>query len=70
MTSLELFVKPRRRLIGGEDIHNLPYVFDSFRYQGYIGDDLTPHLLKNHQPREDELPLDQSLVDFGASRGR
>jgi murein DD-endopeptidase MepM/ murein hydrolase activator NlpD len=49
--------------------HNLPYVIDSFRYQGYIGDDLTPHLLKNPQPREDELPLNQSLVDFGASRG-
>jgi hypothetical protein len=49
--------------------HNLPYVFDSFRYQGFVGDDLTPHLLKNPQPREDELPLNQSLVDFGASRG-
>jgi len=49
--------------------HNLPYVFDSFRYQGFIGDDLTPHLLKNPQQREDELPLNQSLVDFGASRG-
>jgi hypothetical protein len=49
--------------------HNLPYVFDSFRYQGFIGDDLTPHLLKNPQPREDELPLNQSVVDFGASRG-
>jgi murein DD-endopeptidase MepM/ murein hydrolase activator NlpD len=49
--------------------HNLPYVFDSCRYQGFIGDDLTPHLLKNPQPREDELPLNQSLVDFGAPRG-
>ena len=49
--------------------HNLPYVFDSFRYQGFIGDDLTPHLLKNPQPREDELPLNQSLVYFGAPRG-
>jgi Peptidase family M23 len=49
--------------------HNLPYVFDSYRYQGYIGNDLTPHLLKNPQPREDELPLNQSLVDFGAPRG-
>jgi len=49
--------------------HNLPYVFDSFRYQGFIGDDLTPHLLKNPQQREDELPLNQSLVDFGAPRG-
>jgi Peptidase family M23 len=48
--------------------HNLPYVFDSFRYQGYIGDDLTPHLLKNPQPREDELPLNQSVVAFRASR--
>jgi hypothetical protein len=48
--------------------HNLPYVFDSFRYQGFIGDDLTPHLLDHPQPREDELPLTQSVVDFGASR--
>jgi murein DD-endopeptidase MepM/ murein hydrolase activator NlpD len=22
--------------------HNLPYVFDTFRYQGFFGDDLTP----------------------------
>ena len=47
--------------------HNLPYVFDSFRYQGYISDDLTPHLLKNPQPREDELPLSQSVEAFPAS---
>ena len=47
--------------------HNLPYVFDSFRYQGYFEDDGTPHLLKNPQPREDELPLNQSVVKFGAS---
>ena len=49
--------------------HNLPYVFDSFRYQGYFGDDGTPHLLKNPQPREDELSLNQSIVDFGVPRG-
>jgi hypothetical protein len=49
--------------------HNLPYVFDSYAYQGFIGDDLTPHLLENPRPREDELPLTQSVVDFGASRG-
>jgi hypothetical protein len=49
--------------------HNLPYVFDSFRYQGYFEDDGTPHLLKHPQRREDELPLTQSVVDFGASRG-
>lgn len=49
--------------------HNLPYVFDSFRYQGYFEDDGTPVLSKNPQPREDELPLNQSVVDFGASRG-
>jgi hypothetical protein len=49
--------------------HNLPYVIDSFRYQGYFGDDGTPHLLKRPQPREDELPLTQSVVDFGALRG-
>lgn len=48
--------------------HNLPYVFDSFRYQGFIGDDLTPHLLKNSQPREDELPLSQSVETFPAPR--
>jgi len=48
--------------------HNLPYVFDSFRYQGFIGDDLTPHLLENPQPREEELPLTQSVETFPASR--
>jgi Peptidase family M23 len=50
--------------------HYLPYVFDSFRYQGYFGDDGTPNLLKNPKPREDELSLNQSIVDFGASRGQ
>jgi hypothetical protein len=49
--------------------HNLPYVFDSFAYQGRFEDDGTPVLLKNPQPREDELPLTESLVNFGASRG-
>jgi hypothetical protein len=49
--------------------HNLPYVIDSFRYQGYFEDDGTPHLMKHAQRREDELPLTQSVVDFGASRG-
>ncbi len=49
--------------------HNLPYVFDSFRYQGYFEDDGTPHLSKNPKPRQDELPLNQSVVDFGAPRG-
>jgi Peptidase family M23 len=48
--------------------HNLPYVFDSFAYQGRIEDDLTPVLLKDPQPREDELPLTQSVVAFRASR--
>jgi murein DD-endopeptidase MepM/ murein hydrolase activator NlpD len=48
--------------------NNLPYVFDSFRYQGFIGDDLTPHLLDNPQPREEELPLSQSVEAFPASR--
>lgn len=52
--------------LGAEN--NLPYVFDSFRYQGFIGDDLTPHLLKNPQPREDELPLSQSVETFPAPR--
>ena len=46
--------------------HNLPYVFDSFRYQGRIEDDLTPDLLDTPEPREDELPLYQSLVTFPA----
>lgn len=46
--------------------HNLPYVFDSFAYQGYFRDDLTSVLLKNPEPREDELPLDQSIVTFPA----
>jgi hypothetical protein len=48
--------------------HNLPYVIDSFRYQGFIGDDLTPHLLKNPQHSEDELPLSQSVETFPAPR--
>ena len=52
--------------LGAEN--NLPYVFDSFRYQGFIGDDLTPHLLKNPQHREDELPLYPSVVTFPAPR--
>jgi murein DD-endopeptidase MepM/ murein hydrolase activator NlpD len=47
--------------------HNLPYVFDSFRYQGFIGDDLTPHLVKNPQPREEELPLSQTVETFPAA---
>lgn len=49
--------------------HNLPYVIDSFRYQGYFEDDGTPHLLKHPQRREDELPLDYTVVNFGALRG-
>jgi murein DD-endopeptidase MepM/ murein hydrolase activator NlpD len=49
--------------------HNLPYVFDSFRYQGRIEDDLTPDLLDTPEPREEELPLTQSVVAFGASGG-
>jgi hypothetical protein len=31
---------------------NLPYVFDSFRYQGRIGDDLMPVLLDTPEQRE------------------
>jgi hypothetical protein len=53
--------------------HNLPYVFDSFRYQGHmeIGEqDLTPVLLENPVLREDELPLALSIVTFPAPRGR
>jgi hypothetical protein len=50
--------------LGAEN--NLPYVIDSFRYQGFIGDDLTPHLLENPQHREDELPLSQSVEAFPA----
>jgi murein DD-endopeptidase MepM/ murein hydrolase activator NlpD len=46
--------------------HNLPYVIDSFRYQGYFEDDGTPHLLENPQHREDELPLSQSVEAFPA----
>ena len=50
--------------------HNLPYVFDPFAYRGRIEGDLnTPVLLKNPEPREDELPLDRSVVDFGSPRG-
>jgi hypothetical protein len=44
--------------------HNLPYVFDSFRYQGFIGDDLTPHLLDNPQARKAEMPLSQTVEAF------
>jgi hypothetical protein len=43
-------------------------VIDSFRYQGFIGDDLTPHLLENPQHREEELPLSQTVEAFPASR--
>ncbi len=47
--------------------HNLPYVFDSFAYRGRIEGALdTPVLLKNPEPREDELPLDRSVVNFGS----
>jgi murein DD-endopeptidase MepM/ murein hydrolase activator NlpD len=46
--------------------HNLPYVFDSFVYQGHYEDGLTPILLDTPEPREDELPLDRSLVSFPA----
>jgi hypothetical protein len=46
--------------------HNLPYVFDSFTYQGRFEDDGTPILLDTPEPREDELPLYQSLVTFPA----
>ena len=46
--------------------HNLPYVIESFRYQGFFGEDLTPHLLDNPQPREEELPLSQSVEAFPA----
>lgn len=42
----------------------LPYTFDKFEYQGYIGLDLTPHLLDNPQPRKKELPLTQSVEAF------
>jgi murein DD-endopeptidase MepM/ murein hydrolase activator NlpD len=50
--------------------HNLPYVIDSFGYQGFIADDLTPYLLENPQHREGELPLSQSVETFPAPRGR
>jgi Peptidase family M23 len=46
--------------------HNLPYVFDSFTYQGRFEDDGTPDLLDTPEPREDELPLYNSLVTFPA----
>jgi murein DD-endopeptidase MepM/ murein hydrolase activator NlpD len=49
--------------------HNLPYVFGSFAYQGRIEDDLTPVLLGNPEHREEELPLAQSVANFGASGG-
>lgn len=48
--------------------HNLPYVIDAFRYQGYIDENLTPHLLDNPQPREDELPLYPTVVTFPTPR--
>jgi hypothetical protein len=52
--------------LGAEN--NLPYVFDSFRYQGRIEDDLTPVLLDTPEPREDEMPLTQSVIIFPAPR--
>jgi hypothetical protein len=47
--------------------HNLPYVIDSFDYQGFFDDAGTPQLLKNLQPREDELPLSRSVEAFPAA---
>ena len=49
--------------------HNLPYVIDSFRYQGFIDEAAIPHLLKNPQPRENELPLYPTVETFPAPRG-
>ena len=49
--------------------HNLPYVFDSFRYQGRIEDDLMPDLLDTPEPSEEKLPLTQFVVAFGACGG-
>ena len=53
--------------------HNLPYVFDSFVYQGRFVDEASGGhsiLLDTPEPREDELPLANSLVTFPAPRGR
>jgi hypothetical protein len=44
--------------------HDLPYVFDSFAYQGRIEKDLTPILLKHPQPHEEKLPLAKTVVTF------
>jgi murein DD-endopeptidase MepM/ murein hydrolase activator NlpD len=52
--------------------HNLPYVFDSFVYQGRFVDEASGGhsiLLDTPEPREDELPLANSLVTFPAPRG-
>jgi murein DD-endopeptidase MepM/ murein hydrolase activator NlpD len=47
--------------------HNLPYVIDSFLYQGFFDDNLQAHLLETPDPREDELPLSQSVEAFPAA---
>ena len=49
--------------------NNLPYVFDSYVLQGHYEDALTPVLLDKPEARQDELPLNQSLVTFPAPRG-
>ena len=49
--------------------NNLPYVFDSYVLQGHYEDSVTPVLLDKPEARQDELPLDQSLVTFPAPRG-
>ena len=52
-------------LVFGAD-RNLPYVFGAFDYQGYIEEDDTPNLLNTPERREDELPMDLSVVTFAA----
>jgi murein DD-endopeptidase MepM/ murein hydrolase activator NlpD len=49
--------------------HNLPYVIDSFRYQGFIDEDQLFHPSRPPQPREDELPLFPTVVTFPAPEG-
>jgi murein DD-endopeptidase MepM/ murein hydrolase activator NlpD len=50
--------------------NNLPYVFDTFDYQGFLdAADGTPNLLNTPEARAYELPLAFSAVTFAASEG-
>lgn len=50
--------------------NNLPYVFDTFDYQGFLdAADGTPNLLPAAEARRNELPMAFSVVTFAAPEG-